>query len=70
MSDGSGPSYGPRRVNIGGNWDENNQEWGWNVEEDSDPIGVWGNTPIGEPYILLLMVAMYVVYIRIRRKRV
>lgn len=70
MSDGSGPSYGPRRV-VGDswdNWDTGDTEWGWGVE-DSDPIGQWGGTPAGEPWCLLLMAALFALALRRRYLR-
>jgi len=63
MSDGSGPSYGPRRINIGSDWTEDGHVWGWNVEDEGDAVGVWGGTPLGEPYILLLLALIYVLFL-------
>ncbi len=54
------PQCGPRRGPWDGNW-----------ESDADPIGVYANTPIGEPLVLLLMALAYIVCrgIRIRMRR-
>jgi len=55
------PSSRPNRT--GGHWE--NGEW---VEDDDNPIGVIPS-PVGEPYILLVMAAVYLLFMR-RRKRV
>ncbi len=45
------PQRGPRR----GPWDDD-----WN-ESDADPIGVYANTPVGEPLVLLVLALLYIV---------
>lgn len=52
------------RVRKTGHWDENG-EW---IEspEDENPIGVI-DTPVGEPWVLILLVGMYM-FVTVRRK--
>lgn len=41
------PGGGPHKA-------KKDEEWGYNPEEDEEPIGEW-NTPVGEPLIMLVM---------------
>lgn len=49
------PQRGPRR----GPWDDDD----WNGS-DADPIGVYANTPVGDPLVLLVLALLYIVFRR------
>lgn len=72
LSDGSGPVSSQRRAKSWVSYPEDGEGWSiWGEDPDpnSDPMGQLGQTPIGEPLVLLVMALLYVVYIRIHKQR-